>query len=95
MINTNNLINDLDAIFASNMFLKDEKVAHSLKGNVASIFTDIECHFNNLESKITCVENLSFNNLDNIEKQRNVLVEYFKRHIDITQQCLRDLGEWY
>ena len=95
MINTNSLMNDLDAIFASNMFLKDEKVAYSLKGNVAGIFTDIECHFNKLENKIACVENQSFNNLDNIEKQRNVLTEYFKRQIDIAQQCLRDLGEWY
>ena len=95
MINVDYILNDLDAILGSNMFLKDADKAESLKGSVSCAFATIDAELSTLNTNLNTTINQTFGNAEDINNIRSALIQYLQENIEISRRFLGNLGEWY
>lgn len=95
MIDVSYLIADLDEILGDNMFLRDARKAENLKGSIHSAFSQIETQIDQLECQLTATTNQTFNDMEELNKTKDALKDYLRNQISLSQQLLRNLGEWY
>lgn len=95
MINVSHLIANLDEVLGDNMFLKDVKKAENLKGSIHSTFNQIETQIDCIESRLSVTENQTFSDMEELNKTKDALKDYLRNQIDLNQQLLQNLGEWY
>ena len=95
MIDVSYLITDLDKVLGDNMFLRDAKKAENLKGSIYSTFSQIETQIDQLECQLTATTNQTFSDMEELNKTKDALKDYLRNQIDLNQQLLRNLGEWY
>lgn len=95
MIDVSCLIANLDAVLGDNMFLRDAHKADCLKGSVYSTFNQIETQIDQLECQLTATTSQTFSNMEELNKTKDALKDYLRNQIDLNQQLLRNLGEWY
>ena len=95
MIDVSYLISNLDEVLGDNMFLKDARKAENLKGSIHSAFNQIETQIDSLECQLTATANQTFSDMEELQKVKSALKDYLRSQIDLNQQLLRNLGEWY
>ena len=95
MYSVSSIIESLNEIAQSNMFLKDEQAIENLKTGIINTFDDLEKKQNYIETNINTAINQTFSNLENISKQRDALIQYLEDNISICKKCLNNLGEYY
>ena len=95
MIDVSYLIADLDEVLGDNMFLKDARKAENLKGSIHSVFNQIETQVDQIECQLTGTTDQAINNMGELNTMKYGLKDYLKKQIDLNQQLLRNLGEWY
>ena len=77
------------------MFLRDARKAENLKGSIHSTFNQIETQIDQLECQLTATANQTFNDMEELNKTKDALKDYLRNQIDLNQQLLRNLDEWY
>lgn len=95
MLDVSYLIANLDEVLGDNMFLKDAKKAENLKGSIHSAFNQIETQIDCIESRLSVTENQTFSDMEELNKTKDALKDYLRNQISLSQQLLRNLGEWY
>ena len=95
MIDVSYLIADLDEILGDNMFLRDARKAENLKGSIYSTFNQIETQIDCIDSRLSVTESQTFSDMEELNKTKDALKDYLRNQIDLNQQLLRNLGEWY
>ena len=95
MIDVSHLIANLDEVLGDNMFLKDIRMAENLKGSIHSTFNQIETQIDCIESRLSVTESQTFSDMEELNKTKDALKDYLRNQIDLNQQLLRNLGEWY
>lgn len=95
MLDVSYLIANLDEVLGDNMFLKDAQKAENLKGSIHSTFNQIETQIDCIESRLSITENQTFSDMEELNKTKEALKDYLRNQINLNQQLLRNLGEWY
>lgn len=95
MIDVSYLIANLDEVLGDNMFLKDAHKADALKGSVHAVVNQVETQLDQLECQLNATTSQTFSDMEELQKVRDALKDYLKCQIDLNQQLLRNLGEWY
>ena len=95
MIDISYLIANLDEVLGDNMFLKDAHKADALKGSINTAFNQIGTQIDYMENRLSTTENQTFHDMEELNKTKDALKDYLKNQIDLNQQLLRNLGEWY
>lgn len=95
MLDVSYLIANLDEVLGDNMFLRDAQKAENLKGSIYSTFNQIETQIDCIESRLSITENQTFSDMEELNKTKEALKDYLRNQIDLNQQLLRNLGEWY
>lgn len=95
MIDVSYLIANLDEVLGDNMFLKDARKAENLKGSIHSTFNQIETQLDCIDSRLSVTESQTFSDMEELNKTKDALKDYLRNQIDLNQQLLRNLGEWY
>lgn len=95
MLDVSYLIANLDEVLEDNMFLRDAQKAENLKGSIYSTFNQIETQIDCIESRLSITENQTFSDMEELNKTKEALKDYLRNQIDLNQQLLRNLGEWY
>ena len=95
MIDVSYLIANLDEVLGDNMFLRDARKAENLKGSIYSTFNQIETQIDCIDSRLSVTESQTFSDMEELNKTKDALKDYLRNQIDLNQQLLRNLGEWY
>lgn len=95
MLDVSYLIANLDEVLGDNMFLKDAKKAENLKGSIHATFNQIETQIDCIDSRLSVTESQTFSDMEELNKTKDALKDYLRNQIDLNQQLLRNLGEWY
>lgn len=95
MIDVSYLIADLDEVLGDNMFLKDARKAENLKGSIHSIFNQIGIKIDQIDCQLTGTTDQANNNTVELNTMKDGLKDYLRNQINLNQQLLHNLGEWY
>lgn len=87
-MNISNLLDSIDEICASNMFLREADKVETLKREISDTFATIE-------DRMDVVECYSNEGKYRSEKIMRALKDYLQNNIDVCHRCLDELTNFY
>lgn len=95
MIYSYEIEDSIDKIFESNMFLKDEEAIKHLKGSIYDTCVETQNQLDTIMHEVASTNSQVYTNVEEMEKIRKAITQYFKDNIDASRRALSILDEYY